>query len=129
MPEKFLFDYSVIRAVPKVERGEFINIGVVLYCANFRFLDVLFNIDEKRLSAFSQSIDIPAVREYLKAYEHICKGGKTAGPIGLLPVAERFRWLTATRSTILQSSPVHNGLCEDAGDKLRQLFKELVLTE
>ena len=126
MPEKRLFEYSVIRAVPKVERGEFINVGVVLYCASVKFLKASFHLDEKRLNDFSPSLDIPSLREYLHAYEQICAGGSAAGPIGKLPVPERFRWLTATRSTILQSSPVHTGLCDDPGEKLEQIFCELV---
>lgn len=126
MPAKYLFEYSVIRAVPKVERGEFINIGVVVYCAQLKFLNASFRVDEKRLTGFSPTLDIAAIQEYLDAFEKICKGGTDAGPIGMLPIAERFRWLTATRSTILQSSPVHTGLCDDAEEKLKQLFQNLV---
>ena len=126
MPAPHLFEYAVIRAVPRVERGEFINVGVVLYCASLKFLGMRFQLDEKRLREFSPALDVPSLREYLSAYEQICAGGDAAGPIGRLPVAERFRWLTATRSTILQTSPVHTGLCDDPNEKLEQIFCTLV---
>jgi Protein of unknown function (DUF3037) len=127
MQEKYLFEYAVIHVVPKVERGEFINIGVVLYSAKLKYLKAVTDLNEKRLTAFSADIDLSELREYLRVYEEICAGGPGAGPIGKLPVAERFRWLTATRSTILQTSPVHTGLCNDADEMLMRLHKQLVL--
>src|SRR5882757_7135333 len=104
MQEKHLFEYAVIRIVPQVEREEFLNVGVVLYCAKEKFLKVKFELDEKRLLAFSGKLDINGIQEYLDAFQRICNGGNDAGPIGLLPAAERFRWLTATRSTVVQTS-------------------------
>jgi hypothetical protein len=127
MQEKRLFEYAVIRIVPKVEREEFLNIGVVLYCAKQKFLQVQFQLDKERLCAFSYAIDITEISDYLQAFERICKGGKEAGPIGKLPIAERFRWLTATRSTIVQLSKVHTGLCDDSAEMLIRLYHQLVL--
>jgi len=127
MPENHLFEYAVIRVVPQVEREEFLNVGVVLYCAGQKFLQAIFKLDEQRLLTFYHKLDINEISEYLNAFERICKGGSDAGPIGKLPVAERFRWLTATRSTVVQTSKVHPGLCADAGEMLERLFTQLVL--
>ena len=128
MENKNLFEYAVIRTVPQVEREEFLNVGVVLYCRNQKFLKARFEINENRLKAFSPSINMLQVKEYLTAFEQICAGNKDVGPIALLPMADRFRWLTAPRSTILQTSTVHSGLCDDACAKLDNLFERLVLT-
>ncbi len=126
MQEKDLFEYAVIRVVPRVEREEFLNVGVVLYCAKQKFLKVLYKISEKRLEALCSDCDIPAVKEYLHAFEQVANGIHNSGTIGKLPIAERFRWLTATRSTMVQTSKVHPGFCEDANDMLEKLFKQLV---
>lgn len=126
MQEKYLFEYAVIRVVPRVEREEFLNVGVVLYCAQQKFLKMLFKIDEQRLTSFCRSGNVPEVDEYLRAFQLICAGGNDAGPIGKLPIAERFRWLTATRSTVLQTSKVHPGFCDDAGEMLLSLLKKTV---
>ena len=127
MPENLLFEYAVIRIVPRVEREEFINAGVVLYCSKKRFLDVLYNIDEERIKAFCHKIDLQEVKEHLESFRQICEGGSKAGPIGRLDIASRFRWLTATRSTIVQTSKVHPGLCEDPMETLTRLHEQLVL--
>ena len=127
MQGKQLFEYAIIRIVPRVEREEFMNVGVVLYCAGQKFLQMRFQLDEDRLKAFSATISIPEISEYLCAFQRICKGGKEGGAIGALPVAERFRWLTATRSTVVQTSKVHPGLCDDAGEMLEKLYGQLVL--
>ncbi len=121
-----LFEYAVIRTVPRVEREEFLNVGVVLYCRNQKFLKAKFEVNEDRLRAFSPNINMPQVKEYLMAFEQICEGNKDSGPISELPLAERFRWLTAPRSTILQTSTVHSGFCKDAEEKLNLLFENLV---
>lgn len=126
MQEKDLFEYAVIRVVPRVEREEFLNVGVVLYCAKQKFLKMLFRIDEERLQVFCSDCNVHDVNEYLAAFERICTGNKDAGPIGNLEIAERFRWLTATRSTVVQTSKVHPGFCEDAGEMLHKLFGQLV---
>jgi hypothetical protein len=122
------FEYAVIRTVPRVEREEFLNVGVVLYCRNQKFLKAKFEVDEKRLKSFSPGINMEKVCEYLTAFRQICEGDSHAGPIAQLPIAERFRWLTAPRSTILQTSRVHSGLCDGAEAKLDMLFQRLVAT-
>ncbi|MFL9484876.1 DUF3037 domain-containing protein [Chitinophagaceae bacterium LWZ2-11] len=127
MQEKHLFEYAVIRIVPKVEREEFLNVGVVVYCSKQKILKILFELNEERLRAFSNNIDINEVREYLTAFERICLAAPGSGPIGKLPAAERFRWLTATRSTIVQTSKVHPGFCTNADDILTRLYTQLVL--
>ncbi len=127
MPDNQLFEYAVIRIVPAVEREEFLNVGVVLFCSGEKFLKLLYKLDEKRITSFNSKSDIGEIQEYLESFERICEGGSLSGPIGKLPVAERFRWLTATRSTVVQTSKVHPGLCTDANDMLNKLFRELVL--
>jgi len=127
MQQNQLFEYAVIRIVPRVEREEFINAGVVLFCTKQRFLKAMFEINHERLSAFCGRIEIPEVEENLLAFERICKGGEGAGPIGKLDAASRFRWLTATRSTVVQCSKVHPGFCADAEEELVRLYGQLVL--
>ncbi len=126
MQENQLFEYAVIRVVPHVEREEFINVGVVLFCSKQKFLRCIFHVDEFRMKAFNSTIDIPELQQYISSFERICAGGLDSGPIGKLPMAERFRWLTATRSTILQTSKVHPGLCADPSDMLQRLFDQMV---
>jgi hypothetical protein len=109
-----------------VEREEFINIGVVLYCAKKKFLQAKYVLDEARLLAFCSEIDIDELKQHLCSFERICKGDKDGGPIGTLDIASRFRWLTATRSTVVQASKVHPGFCEDAGETLNKIFEQLV---
>jgi hypothetical protein len=127
MQGKDLFEYAVIRLVPKVEREEFLNVGVILYCAKHKFLQTRCKLDEERLKAFSNDIDMEEIKGSLHAFDQISKGGKDCGPIGKLDIASRFRWLTATRSTIVQTSKVHPGICSDPEETLERLFKELVL--
>ena len=126
MPEMHLFEYAVIRVVPRVEREEFINVGVVVYCASRGFLQTRFSLPAERLLAFPSVPDYDDIVERLQAFERICAGRKTGGPIGQLPVASRFRWLTATRSTIVQTSSVHPGLCADPQLTLDRLYEQLV---
>jgi hypothetical protein len=127
MPGKDLFEYAVIRVVPKVEREEFLNVGVIVYCAKQKFLQTKCNVDKERLCSFSEKTDIEMLKEYLNGFDQVCKGSIEAGEIGKLPIAERFRWLTATRSTVVQTSKVHPGLCDDARNMLDRLFEELVV--
>ncbi|GGD40818.1 hypothetical protein GCM10011514_01110 [Emticicia aquatilis] len=127
MQEKVLYEYAVIRVVPRVEREEFLNVGIILYCAKQHFLQSIFKIEEERLRAFSANIDCEELHNYLETWQKICKGGKNGGPIGSLAISARFRWLTATRSTIIQTSKVHPGYCTDAQEMLTTLFSELVL--
>jgi hypothetical protein len=127
MQEKHLFEYAVIRVMPRVEREEFMNVGVILYCPAQGFLKTIFDLPEKRLLAFSPALNMAELTERLHAFERICAGRAQGGTIGQLPIAARFRWLTATRSTVVQTSPVHPGLCVDAAETLKKLFLQLVL--
>ncbi|MDQ1089679.1 DUF3037 domain-containing protein [Siphonobacter sp. SORGH_AS_1065] len=126
MQEKHLFEYAVIRVVPRVEREEFMNVGVILYCPKQGFLQTKFMLDESRLSALYSKINIGELYERLRAFEKVCAGKKEGGVIGQLPIASRFRWLAANRSTILQTSPLHTGFCQDANETLSRLFTQLV---
>jgi hypothetical protein len=127
MQDKHLFEYAVIRVVPKVEREEFLNVGVILYCQKQKFLQVMFNIDEQRLCAFAKDVDCEELKAHFQSIERICLGDKSGGPIAALDMASRFRWLTATRSTVVQPSKVHPGFCSDAAETLTKLYSELVL--
>ena len=127
MQQQHLFEYAVIRIVPRVEREEFLNVGVILYCAKLNFLQTLYTLNEERLRIFCTEIDKHELLQNLQAFERICIGGDDAGPIGRLDTAERFRWLTATRSTILQTSKVHPGFSTDPQETLNRLYTQLVL--
>jgi len=127
MQDKHLFEYAVIRVVPRVEREEFLNIGVIVYCSRLKYLELIYTLDTDRLLAFYPKLDIAELEEHLKAFEAITKGSKDGGPIAQLDLANRFRWLTATRSTILQSSKVHPGFCGDPAAALRRMHATLVL--
>jgi len=126
MQERHLYEYAVVRVVPRVEREEFLNIGVILYCSANKFLECRFEINEARILVLCPTLDLEELKQYVHSFELICKGGKTGGPIGLLSTAERFRWLTSTRSTVLQTSKVHPGFCGNSKDTLERLFGELV---
>lgn len=126
MQEKHLFEYAIIRVVPRVEREEFLNVGVILYCASENFLQTKFEINQTKLAAFVCEVETADLEKRLLAFEQICKGDETGGEIAKLPIAQRFRWLTAARSTVVQTSPVHPGLCTDANETLERLFNELV---
>ena len=126
MPEQHSFEYAVIRVVPKVEREEFMNVGVILYSQSLGFLDAKFTLDQTRLYALSPVLEIQEIKKHLAAFCEICKGGPAAGPIGRLDMGSRFRWLTATRSTVLQCSRVHPGLTTDPAMTLKNLHEHLV---
>jgi hypothetical protein len=127
MQDKYLYEYAVIRVVPRVEREEFLNVGIILYCSKQGFLEAKIQVNEERFKAFPCTIEKSELQEYLGTWERICKCGKEGGPIGLMPIASRFRWLTATRSTIVQTSKTHPGFCDNAAETLESLFQELVL--
>ncbi|RZJ15937.1 MAG: DUF3037 domain-containing protein [Acinetobacter sp.] len=127
MQKKQLFEYAVIRVVPRVEREEFLNVGVILYSAGQKFLKCAFEVSESRLKAFSCEIESEIILSNLKSIEKICCGELEGGPIGQLDMPSRFRWLTATRSTVVQASKVHPGFCLDAEETLQKLFQQLVL--
>ena len=127
MQEKHLFEYSVIRVVPRVERGEFINVGVIVYCSAQRFLKTVFVLDEEKLLGLCRDLDLSELKERLRAFQEISNGSAAGGTIAKLPIASRFRWLTAARSTVVQTSPVHPGLCTNADETLIRLHAQLVL--
>ena len=127
MQGKELYEYAIIRLVPKVERVEFLNIGVILLSKRRKYLAMRYHINENRLKSFSEDIDIELIQKYLKAWELVCDGGPKGGKIGELEIHLRFRWLTASRSTIIQSSPVHPGFCDDSESTLGKLFIKFVM--
>ena len=127
MPERYSFDYAVVRVVPRVERGEVLNAGVILFCSTAAFLDSRIELDRDRLRAIAPSIDCDTVENYLQTIPKICAGGGEAGSIGTLPQRARFHWLVAPRSTIIQTSPVHSGVHHDLRAALDGLFEKLVL--
>jgi hypothetical protein len=127
MQDRHLFEYAVVRVVPLVEREEFINVGVIVYSKKEQFLQCTYHLDKERLVNFSTAIDIKEVEEHLDAFERICKGSAYSGPIGKLDLPSRFRWLTATRSTIVQTSKVHSGFCDDLEKALKKIHAQLVL--
>ena len=120
------FEYALLRVVPRVERGEFVNAGVVLYCQEKRFLEAAIDLDPERLRALDPRLDPETVRAHLEAAHRVCAGGPEAGPIGLLPPVQRFGWLVAPRSTVVQPGPVHTGLAEDPGEALDHLLASMV---
>ncbi len=127
MQGKHLFEYAIIRIMPRVEREEFLNAGMILYCKDLKFLDTKYTINKEKLHALCADVDCDEVEEHLQSFAKICKGQKDGGPIAALDIGSRFRWLTATRSTIIQTSKVHPGFCEDAKDTLEKLYNQLVL--
>lgn len=120
------FDYAVLRVVPRVDREEFLNAGIILYCLKRDFLGAAVELDESRLLALAPDVDVALVRSHLQAVPTICAGGAEAGSIGQLPQKERWHWLVAPRSTILQTSAVHSGLCEEPQLALQQLMDRMV---
>jgi hypothetical protein len=127
MQGKHLFEYAIIRIVPRVEREEFLNVGIILYCKDLKFLDTRYTINKERINILCAEVDCNEVEEHLQSFEKISKGEKDGGPIAALDIASRFRWLTATRSTIIQTSKVHPGFCEDPQETLEKLYSQLVL--
>ena len=128
MPDKFRYDYAVVRVVPKVDREEFINAGVIVSCPELSYLEALIKLDEMRLRALDPSIDLELVKKHLAVIPMICAGGDQAGSIGQLPQRQRFHWLVAPRSTIIQTSPVHTGRCGDPAAALQRLVATIVET-
>jgi hypothetical protein len=124
--QRHSFDYAVVRVVPRVEREEFINVGVILCCRAAGFLAARFCVNPARLSAFAPALNLHEVQTHLDAMQLICEGGEGAGPIGKLPPRARFDWLVAPRSTIIQTSPVHTGLCSDPRQAIEHLLRKMV---
>jgi Protein of unknown function (DUF3037) len=126
MPDRRAFQYTILRVVPRIERGECMNVGVVLFCPQHRFLGARFELDAERLAAFAPDLDPETVRPHLEAIAAVVAGDPDAGPLGALPASERFGWIAARSSTVLQPSEVHTGLSEDPAATLEHLFEALV---
>lgn len=126
MRDRFTYDYATIRVVPRVEREEFINVGVIVSCPAKSFLEARIELDEQRLLAMDATLDVQSIRAHLATIPAICAGGVQAGPIGQLSQRERFHWLVAPRSTIIQTSPVHTGCCTNPTAVLEHLLNTMV---
>jgi hypothetical protein len=127
MQDRHLYEYAVIRVVPRVEREEFLNVGIVLFCKREKYLQVLYTIDPSKLKVLCEDCDIEQLELNLLSFNKICRGDKDGGPIAQMDVPSRFRWLTATRSSVIQTSRPHPGLSEHLDQTLKRLFSELVL--
>ena len=127
MQEQFLYEYALIRVVPRVEREEFINVGVIVFCAKKKFLQARYIIDQERLQALFSGLNLLELEAHIAALTQICGGGKNSGPIGQLDLPSRFRWLTATRSTMVQASKVHPGFSNDLEHTITKIFNTMVL--
>ena len=128
MPVPSSFDYAVVRVVPRVDREEFINAGVIVFCLERRYLDARVFVDEHRLRALWPQLDVEMVRKHLEAIPKIAAGDASAGPIARLSQRERFHWLVSPRSTMIQVSPVHSGICEEPGNTVEKLAERLLGT-
>ena len=126
MLEKSSFSYALVRLVPRVEREEFINVGVIVYCPARRFLKALMELDAARLAAVAPDLSVEEIEPHLEAIQVICRGGAEAGAIGSLSLSARFHWLTAPRSTVIQTSMVHTGMCDDPETVLSDLLNKMV---
>ena len=126
MPVPSSYDYAILRVVPRVERGEFVNVGAILFCRTRRYLAARVHLDRQRLAALWPDLDIRDVEERLAMIQLVCAGGPAAGPIGELPQADRFHWLVSPRSTVVQTSPVHSGLCDDPAEALERVLETMV---
>jgi hypothetical protein len=128
VPGRCSFSYVVVRVVPHVEREEFLNAGVIVFCDALDYLAARIDLDETRLLALAPDANPAVVRRHLEAIPRICVGESEGGPIGRLPLRERWHWLVAPRSTILQMSPAHSGLCEEPDHELARLVEQVVRT-
>ena len=126
MRDHFSYDYAIFRIVPRVEREEFVNVGVIVSCPARDFLEARIEVDEQRLKALDSALDVESIRAHLATIPAICAGGELAGPIGQLSQRERFHWLVAPRSTIIQVSAVHTGSCKDPTEVLDHLLNTMV---
>lgn len=127
MQEKYLYEYAVVRVLPSLEREEFLNVGIILFCKEEKFIAFRYAINEEKFHLFCAVLDMEQVQLNLQAFEKIASGKKAGGPIALLDVPSRFRWLTALRSSSIQTSRPHPGLCNDLEQTVKRLFDELVL--
>ena len=127
MQGKHLYEYAVIRVLPKVEREEFINVGIILFSKKARYIRILYKLDMQRLNMFSSELDIDLLDETLKSFERICEGHRDGGTIAQLDIPERFRWLTAVRSSCIQTSRPHPGFSDNLDKAVEKLFEDIVL--
>lgn len=127
MPDYKVYEYAIVRLVPQVEREEFINLGIILYSRDHKFLDLRYALPAAKLNVFCPEIDMQWLEDQLRSWKEIAHGASTDSPIAQLIPAERFRWLTAKRSSVLQVSAVHPGICREAQQTLERLFQQLVL--
>lgn len=127
MQDSHLYEYAVIRVVPRVEREEFLNIGIILFCKRAKFIKVLYHINYAKIQALSSDFDVEQLHCNLTSLQKIAIGAKDGGPIGQMEIPERFRWLTAIRSSAIQTSRPHPGLCQDLDKTIQRLFEELVM--
>jgi hypothetical protein len=126
VPDRFMYDYAIIRVVPRVDREEFVNVGAIVSCGLQKFLAARIALDEQRLIAIDPTVDLETIRNHLAVIPVICAGGNQAGPIGQLPHRERFHWIVAPRSTIIQTSRIHTGFCHNLDAALDRLMDTMV---
>ena len=127
MQEKHLYEYAVIRVVPRVEREEFLNVGIIVFCKRAKFIKMLYTVEESKLQLFSSELDIEQLQLNLESFQKIAHGAKNGGPIAQFELSERFRWLTALRSSAIQTSRPHSGFSTDLDKTVQRLFEEMVL--
>jgi DUF3037 family protein len=126
VPAEYTYDYAIVRVVPRVERGERINVGVIVSCPDVSFLEARVELDEARLRALDGALDLDAVRDTLATIPIVCAGGADAGAVGALSQRDRFRWLVSPRSTVVQTSAVHTGRTADPAATLDHLLRTMV---
>jgi hypothetical protein len=127
MQEKHLYEYSVIRVVPRVEREEFLNVGIIVFCKKAKFIKMLYTVNVAKMELFSGDLDLEQLELNLESFEKIAHGTKQGGPIAQFDIPSRFRWLTALRSSAIQTSRPHPGLCDDLEKTIQRLFEDMVL--
>lgn len=127
MQEKHLYEYAVIRVVPRVEREEFLNVGIILFCKRAKFIKMLYAIDQSKMQLFSSELDLEQLQLNMESFRKIAHGAKNGGPIAQFELSERFRWLTALRSSAIQTSRPHPGFSTNLDKTVQRLFEEMVL--
>lgn len=127
MQEKHLYEYSVIRVVPRVEREEFLNVGIIVFCKKAKFIKMLYTVNVAKMELFSGDLDLEQLELNLESFQKIAHGTKKGGPIAQFDIPSRFRWLTALRSSAIQTSRPHPGLCDDLEKTIQRLFEDMVL--
>ena len=127
MQEKHLYEYALIRVVPRVEREEFLNVGIMVFCKRAKFVKMLFAIDEAKMQLFASDLDLEQLQLNLESFQKIAHGAKNGGPIAQFELSERFRWLTALRSSAIQTSRPHSGFSINLDETAERLFEEMVL--